>query len=75
MIMACHQATEDSDLACIGYLAVEGWSNLHVRLRILQGLIPMSDIEASCADLDLHPSFASMRDWLVEGTTIQKEPT
>ncbi|HEX7734551.1 MAG TPA: hypothetical protein VF458_06805, partial [Ktedonobacteraceae bacterium] len=34
-IMACHNSTDQKMIACNGYLAREGWSNLNVRLLLI----------------------------------------
>lgn len=59
-IMACHGSLEGAESPCVGYLAVEGWSNLSVRLAAMQGRIPLNEIVAACANLDLHESFDDM---------------
>ena len=42
-IMACHNSTDDNMIACKGYLAREGWSNLYVRMLLAKGDIPHPD--------------------------------
>jgi Family of unknown function (DUF6283) len=46
-IMACHNSTDTNMVACKGYLAREGWSNLNVRLLVAKG-----DIENPTAALE-----------------------
>lgn len=43
-IMACHNSTDKKMIACKGYLAREGWSNINVRLMLING-----DIESPAA--------------------------
>src|SRR6185312_8737070 len=38
-IMACHNSTDKKMIACKGYLAREGWSNINVRLMLARGQI------------------------------------
>jgi hypothetical protein len=47
-IMACHNSTDTNMVACKGYLAREGWSNLNVRLLLIQDHIenPTAVLEA-----------------------------
>lgn len=59
-IMACHYSACGAETPCVGYLAVEGWSNLAVRLGVIDGRIDMAAIDAACADIDLWPSFELM---------------
>lgn len=65
-IMACHGSDEDEEYPCVGYLIVEGWTNLRVRLAALDGRIPLDKILERNVDLDLHPDFASMLEALEE---------
>lgn len=60
-IMACHYSTfARDDYPCVGYLAVEGLSNLSVRLAAIQGRIDLEAIWANTEALDLWPDFATM---------------
>ncbi len=59
-IMACHRSREGGDYVCVGYVAVEGYSNLAVRMAAISGRIPLREVVEACEDLDLHPSFDSM---------------
>lgn len=58
-IMACHYSPVGEERACVGYLAVEGYSNLNVRMEVLRGL-DLPAIWEACAELELWPSFAEM---------------
>lgn len=60
-IMACHYSTfAKTDYPCVGYVAVEGWTNLAVRINAMSGRIDMEAISATCAELDLWPDFHTM---------------
>ena len=63
-IMACHGSNEGAERACIGYLAVEGWTNLAVRVAAMSGRLDMHAIDEECAQFELHGSFAEMLDAL-----------
>ncbi|TMR91307.1 DUF6283 family protein [Nonomuraea basaltis] len=41
-IFACHMGEPGTgdDLACAGWLAVEGWNSVHVRIAIVTGQLP-----------------------------------
>ena len=48
-IMACHNSTDERMIACKGYLAREGWSNLNVRLMLMDGQIESpADVAEAC---------------------------
>lgn len=68
-MMACHGSDEGNDRPCVGYLAVEGWSNLNVRIMAMQGRIDVIAIADDCADLDLWSSFDEMLDAYEEAQT------
>ncbi len=59
VVMACHYSPEGDEYPCIGYVAVEGWSNLAVRLGVIQGRIPEGALDAADRH-DMWPSFAAM---------------
>lgn len=60
-VMACHTSScGDRERPCVGYLAVEGWSNLRARVEAMAGHFDWPAIREACADLDLWPSFAEM---------------
>lgn len=63
-IMACHGAQDDALPAqrlCYGYFAQVGWSNLAVRLLLVQRLLPTSPeaVQAACAvrGIALHATY------------------
>jgi Family of unknown function (DUF6283) len=39
-MFACHSTREGADRACAGWLAVEGWGHLGVRVAVLTGALP-----------------------------------
>jgi hypothetical protein len=55
-VMACHGSEEGAEEPCIGYLAVEGYSNLNARLMQVNWLA----IDEAIAEMDLWPSFGEM---------------
>lgn len=59
-IMACHGSEIGEETACVGYLAVEGWSNISVRLLAARNVIDLHAVEDACKNLDLWPSFHEM---------------
>lgn len=59
-IMACHGSACGAERACAGYVAVEGWSNLAIRVAAIQGRLDLAGIEEACEGLDLWPSFHEM---------------
>jgi hypothetical protein len=63
-VMACHGSGEGSEIPCAGYLAIEGYSNLNVRIMAMDGRIDLQAIDEACADLDLFDNFEDMLDAL-----------
>lgn len=59
-IMACHYSEEGCDRHCIGYVAVEGYSNLAVRLAAIEGKIDFRVIAEECASIEMWPDFLTM---------------
>lgn len=59
-IMACHYSPCGEETACVGYVAVEGYSNLAIRVADIQGRLDLAAIWAACDELDLWPSFVEM---------------
>lgn len=60
-VMACHYSPEgDDQIACKGYLARHGWSNLNVRLLLLDDKIESPDeVLDACeaAGIELHRDY------------------
>lgn len=69
-VMACHGSPDGAESACVGYLAVEGYSNLAVRLAAIEGAVDLTAIVDACADIPLHPSFDSMLEALEEAEAL-----
>lgn len=62
-IMACHGSTDDNMKACNGYLAMEGWSNLNVRMLLLKREIPNpSAVKEACvkAGIELETDYPTV---------------
>lgn len=63
-IMACYLSHEEASVACRGYLARCGWSNLNVRMLLAQGFgIPdPSRVAEACEDagITLHATYAEV---------------
>lgn len=59
-IMACHHSKPGKDVACKGYIAREGYSNINARVLAARGIIPMTDIIAACKGIPLWRSFTAM---------------
>lgn len=62
-IMACHYSTEAEMKACRGYLAIEGWKNINVRLLLAKGKIdPPDEVLRACEDagVKLHPNYPAV---------------
>ena len=59
-VMACHGSSETNNIPCAGYLFVEGWRNLNVRMLAFTGKIDMGAVLDACDGLELHESFDEM---------------
>jgi hypothetical protein len=59
-IMACHHSKPGAEFACRGYVAVEGWTNINVRILASKGELPVREIEQACKGIELWPSFGEM---------------
>jgi hypothetical protein len=62
-VMACHGSTNEVPIACKGYLAREGWSNLNVRLLLAKGQIESpADVAEACeaAGIELEPDYPAV---------------
>lgn len=59
-IMSCHYSPEGAETACIGYVYVEGYSNLAVRLMVIDGKLDFRAIDEACKDIEMWPSFHEM---------------
>lgn len=66
-IMACHHSSEHDNYACNGYLAIEGDSNINVRMEVACGRMhPPALVYEACqaAGIELHASYAEMMEKL-----------
>ena len=59
-LFACHKTMEGRDAACAGFLAVEGYNHLGVRLVVLLGNIPIEALTPGADWPPLHATYASM---------------
>lgn len=62
-VMACHGSTEEQPHVCVGYLAMEGDSNLTVRVLAAQGHMPWpQEAFEACerAGIELHETYADV---------------
>lgn len=59
-IMACHGSACGAEMICVGYAAIEGYTNLAVRMMALRGEVDLPAIWEACELLDLWPSFDEM---------------
>jgi Family of unknown function (DUF6283) len=71
-IMACHHAVvgREVERPCMGYLAMEGMSNINVRLLACIGKLPWpSRVLEACeaAGVDMHSDYASVLNKLQRG--------
>lgn len=61
-LFACHKTPDGRETACAGWLAVEGWNNVPVRMAVLDGRL---DPAALVPDDDwppLYPSYEALAD-------------
>lgn len=61
-VMACHHSKVGKEITCRGYVAVEGYHNLNVRMLAAAGKVNVLAIDEACKSIDLWPSFAEMLD-------------
>ncbi|EFC80168.1 DUF6283 family protein [Parafrankia sp. EUN1f] len=71
-VMACHGDQIGGETPCRGYLAVEGFSNLRVRVLAMLGDVPLGAVRRACVDIDMYPSYAEMR--AAHEAAADKEP-
>ena len=75
-IMACHHSQDGREIACKGYLARAGWSNLNVRVGVMSGLIdnPTAVIDACiAAKIVLEPNYPAVLAKLSNSKTHYKK--
>lgn len=59
-MFACHATHEGADRACAGWLAVEGWGHLGVRVAVLTGDLPECALRPGVDWPELYPSYADL---------------
>lgn len=59
-IMACHYSEIGKEQPCVGYVAVEGYTNISVRLMACRGEIDMLKIQQECRPIKMWKSFKAM---------------
>jgi hypothetical protein len=59
-MFACHATHEGADRVCAGWLAVEGWGHLGIRLAVLTGALPESALAPGVDWPPLHGSYEEL---------------
>lgn len=59
-IFACHKTAEGKEIACAGWLAVEGADHLGIRLAVITGAIPADALAPKPGCPDLFDDYAQM---------------
>lgn len=59
-VMACHYSQDGKEVPCVGYVAVEGYSNINVRLLAISDELDLPGIVDACADIEMWESFDEM---------------
>ncbi len=62
-IMACHKSPQEKPFACRGYLAMEGYNNISVRLLVATGNSPAPQAVLDACEahgVNLHPDYPSV---------------
>lgn len=65
-LFACHKSAEGKDIACAGWLAIEGHSHIGVRLAVITGRLDPAVLETQPGWPDLYPSY----DFMLEAKGI-----
>lgn len=65
-IFACHQSREDEEFACAGWLAVEGYHSIAVRLMVMGGRLDAEALMPGEEWPALHQSFDELIEKLRE---------
>lgn len=69
-IMACHGSVNTKPIACKGYLAREGWSNINVRIMLAKNQIENPSNVADLCEakgIELEPDYPTVLDKLSSG--------
>lgn len=61
-IFACHKSPEGGEFACAGWLAVEGHSNIGIRVHVVFGTLPAEALKPADGWPDLYSSYEEMAD-------------
>ena len=75
-IMACHCSPEGNPHACNGYLAVQGWSNINVRLMLsLNEILNPNDVLEACeaAGIELEPDYHTVLNKMAASINADQE--
>lgn len=59
-MFACHKSLEGREIACAGWLAVEGSGHVRVRLAVVRAEISIRALEPGEGWPELYPSFAEL---------------
>lgn len=59
-LFACHKTPEGRETACAGFLAVEGWSNVSVRMAVTAGHLDPDALTPGGDWPDLYGSYEEM---------------
>lgn len=59
-MFACHKTAEGKEIACAGWLAVEGAGHLTVRVAVVQGALDQDALSIGEDWPELHESFAEL---------------
>ncbi len=61
-MFACHKTPEAGEKACAGWLAVEGWGHVGVRLAVAMGRLDGSALEPGDGWPELYPDYEALAD-------------
>jgi len=61
-IFACHDSKVGNEFACAGYVAVQGYQNINVRLMAMMGHVDIIAVEDACSDYEMYSNFHEMLD-------------
>lgn len=59
-MFGCHESTPGNEIACAGWLAVEGSAHPNVRLMIVSGRLDMSALQPRADWPELHANFGEV---------------
>lgn len=61
-MFACHKSAEGRDIACAGWLAIEGANHVGVRLAVVQGRLDPDALTPGSGWPDLHESYTALAE-------------